>query len=71
MGDINLHLVSGSLSQLSFDLKTNLGEIDIPSGMNVEHTKGDDVGDSAIRKVENPTTTLTASAQSGSIKLSE
>ena len=71
LGDINLHLVSGSLSQLSFDLKTNLGEIDIPSGMNVEHTKGDDVGDSAIRKVENPTTTLTASAQSGSIKLSE
>lgn len=71
LGDINLHLVSGSLSQLSFDLKTDLGEIDIPSGMNVEHSKGDELGGSAIRKVENPTTTLTASAQSGSIKLSE
>lgn len=71
LGDINLHLVSGSLSQLSFDLKTDLGEIDIPSGMSVEHTKGDELGGSAIRKVENPTTTLTASAQSGSIKLSE
>ena len=71
LGDINLHLVSGSLSQLSFDLKTDLGEIDIPSGMSVEHTKGDELGDSAIRKVENPTTTLTANAQSGSIKLSE
>ena len=71
LGDINLHLVSGSLSQLSFDLKTDLGEIDIPSGINVEHTKGDELGGSAIRKVENPTTTLTASAQSGSIKLSE
>ena len=71
LGDINLHLVSGSLSQLSFDLKTDLGEIDIPSGMSVEHTKGDELGDSAIRKVENPTTTLSASAQSGSIKLSE
>ena len=71
LGDINLHLVSGSLSQLSFDLKTDLGEIDIPSGMSVEHTKGDELGGSAVRKVENPTTTLTASAQSGSIKLSE
>ena len=71
LGDINLHLVSGSLSQLSFDLKTDLGEIDIPSGMSVEHSKGDELGDSAIRKVENPTTTLSASAQSGSIKLSE
>lgn len=71
LGDINLHLVSGSLSQLSFDLKTDLGEIDIPSGMSVEHSKGDELGGSAIRKVENPTTTLTASAQSGSIKLSE
>ena len=71
LGDINLHLVSGSLSQLSFDLKTDLGEIDIPSGINVEHSKGDELGGSAIRKVENPTTTLTASAQSGSIKLSE
>ena len=71
LGDINLHLVSGSLSQLSFDLKTDLGEIDIPSGMNVEHSKGDELGGSAIRKVENPPTTLTASAQSGSIKLSE
>ena len=71
LGDINLHLVSGSLSQLSFDLKTDLGEIDIPSGINVEHSKGDELGGSAIRKVENPTTTLSASAQSGSIKLSE
>ena len=71
LGDINLHLVSGSLSQLSFDLKTDLGEIDIPSGISVEHSKGDELGGSAIRKVENPTTTLTASAQSGSIKLSE
>lgn len=71
LGDINLHLVSGSLSQLSFDLKTDLGEIDIPSGINVEHSKGDELGGSAVRKVENPTTTLTASAQSGSIKLSE
>ena len=71
LGDINLHLVSGSLSQLSFDLKTDLGEIDIPSGMNVEHSKGDELGGSAVRKVENPTTTLTASAQSGSINLSE
>ena len=71
LGDINLHLVSGSLSQLSFDLKTDLGEIDIPSGMSVEHTKGDELGGSAVRKVENPTTTLTASAQSGRIKLSE
>ena len=71
LGDINLHLVSGSLSQLSFDLKTDLGEIDIPSGIIVEHSKGDELGGSAIRKVENPTTTLSASAQSGSIKLSE
>lgn len=71
LGDINLHLVSGSLSQLSFDLKTDLGEIDIPSGISVEHSKGDELGGSAIRKVENPTTTLSASAQSGSIKLSE
>jgi len=39
--------------------------------MSVEHSKGDELGDSAIRKVENPTTTLSASAQSGSIKLSE
>lgn len=71
LGDINLHLVSGSLSQLSFDLKTDLGEIDIPSGIIVEHSKGHELGGSAIRKVENPTTTLSASAQSGSIKLSE
>ena len=71
LGDINLHLVSGSLSQLSFDLKTDLGEIDIPSGIIVEHSKGDELGGSAIRKVENPTTTLTASVESGSIKLSE
>ncbi|MBF1689666.1 hypothetical protein D8890_07760 [Streptococcus sanguinis] len=71
LGDINLHLVSGSLSQLSFDLKTDLGEIDIPSSISVEHSKGHELGGSAIRKVENPTTTLTASAQSGSIKLSE
>ena len=71
LGDINLHLVSGSLSQLSFDLKTDLGEIDIPSSISVEHSKGHELGGSAIRKVENPTTTLSASAQSGSIKLSE
>ena len=71
LGDINLHLVSGSLSQLSFDLKTDLGEIDIPSSISVEHSKGHELGGSAIRKVENPTTTLTASVESGSIKLSE
>ena len=72
LGDINLHLVSGSLSQLSFDLKTNLGEIDIPSGMNVEYTKDSKLtGSTLVHKIENPTATLTITAKSGNIKLNE
>ena len=72
LGDINLQLVPNSLNKLSFDLKTTLGDIDIPNGINVEYTKDSKLtGSTLVHKIENPTATLTITAKSGNIKLNE
>ena len=72
LGDINLQLVPNSLNKLSFDLKTTLGDIDIPNGINVEYTKDSKhTGSTLVHKIENPTATLTITAKSGNIKLNE
>ena len=72
LGDINLQLVPNSLNKLSFDLKTTLGDIDIPNGINVEYTKDSKhTGSTIVHKIENPTATLTITAKSGNIKLNE
>lgn len=72
LGDINLQLVPNSLNKLSFDLKTTLGDIDIPNGINVEYTKDSNLtGSTLVHKIENPTATLTITAKSGNIKLNE
>ncbi|MBP2620281.1 DUF4097 family beta strand repeat-containing protein [Streptococcus panodentis] len=72
LGDVNLNLVSGSLSQLSFDLKTELGDISLPDDIQVNYGKNDDaIGGSATRKIDNAAIDLTVNNQSGSIKLSE